>query len=459
MSSFTVGGLSTGVDYNDLISKLIEAKRQPINILENKKSTYNEKISTYSDLSTKLSALKSAVDKLKTSSNFYAKSVSVSDSTVLGATVSGTTPIGNYSISVTGLASEEKEAHDGVASSSTVINSSGIDKVFKYTYGTTSTTITVADGTTLDQLKNLINDDTNNPGVTATIINDGVAGDNYRLILTGNDTGEDYTISIDDAVTTLDGSGGTVNFESTAFTEKKTAANADFTVDGLSISRSSNTITDVIEGMTINLYKTGSSSTVSVTADVDSIKEQIESFVTAYNDVVSFLSTNTDYDSTTGESGILSGEGTARNIQTKLRSIVSGSASGLPDDFKILAQIGITTDSETGKLEVNGSTLESKLASNLDDVANLFMDTSEGIATQIYDYIDDITSTVDGSITLREKGLKDVIDNIDDTIRNMKYRLDKTEQDMVRRFTALEKLVSGFNTIGNYLTSQISIYR
>ncbi|MBI5408131.1 MAG: flagellar filament capping protein FliD [Nitrospirae bacterium] len=452
MSTFTVGGLSTGIDYNDLISKLIEAKRQPINILESKKTSYNDRISSYSDLSTKLAALKSAADKLKTGYNFYVKTATVSDSTVLGASASSSASIGNYSVSVTTLASEEKEVHSGVTASTTVINNSGSDKVFQYTYAGTQRTLTVANGKTLDDLKNLINDDASNPGVTATVVNDGTGSSAYKLIITGKDPGATKTITID-AGTTLDGTGSTTDFRSTTFTQKKTAADADFTVDGLQIKRSSNSITDVIAGVTVTLKKASASSTITVAADRSAIKTQIDSFVTAYNDVVSFFSTNMAYDSVTKTSGILAGEGTARNVHNQLRSIISSTVSGQPEGLNMLANIGITTDSETGLLETDSSTLETKLGSSLDDVAELFKDTSNGIATEIYDYITQITSTVDGSITLRKNGIQDIIDNIDDTIRNMEYRLDKTEDDLVRKFTALEMIVSGFNTVGNFLTN------
>lgn len=451
MSTFTVGGLSTGVDYNDLISKLIEVKRQPINILENKKSEYNQKISGYGDLSSKLSLLKSAADKLKTSYNFYVKTATISDETVLDVTASGNASVGNYSISITNLASEDKEVHNGtgLTSSSDIVNNSGSDKLFQYTYAGTQQTITVADGTTLDQFAGLINDDTDNPGVTATVVNDG---SNYRLIITGNDTGAANTVTID-AGTTLDGNNSTVDFTAASFTENKTADDASFTVDGLQITRSTNSITDVINGLTINLKKDNSSTTVSVTADSDAIKKQIEDFVSAYNSVVDFISSKSDHDDTTGVSGILVGEGTARNIHDRLRNIVSSSAAGLPEELNILAQLGITTNYKTGQLEINSTTLDAKLGADLDDVANLFTDSSSGIATQIYDYIGQITSTVDGSITLREKGLKDIIENIDNTIRNMEYRLEKTEDELVRKFTSLEMLVSSFNTIGTYLTN------
>jgi flagellar hook-associated protein 2 len=451
MSSFTVGGLSTGIDYNTLISKLIEAKSQPITLLNNKKTSYNDKISKYNSISTKLASLKSAAEKLKTNANFYAKSVSTSDSTVLDATVSSSAAVGNYTVTVTSLASEEQEVHSGVTASTTVINGSGSSKVFQYTYAGTQRSLTVADGTTLENLRDLINDDTSNPGVTATIVNDGVGATPYRLIIKGNSTGASNTITVD-AGTTLDGTGSTTDFRSTAFTETKTAADSDITIDSLQIKRSTNSITDVISGMTINLNKDGGvSSQITVTPDRDAIKSQINAFVTAYNDVVNLISSNSTYDSTTKVGGALLGEGTARSIQNQLRTIVSSTVSGQPDDMNILSQLGITTNAKTGQLDVNTSALDTKLSSDLDDVAAFFTTASTGIANQMYTYVTDTTSSVDGSLTLRSKGLQALIKDIDDTVKNMQYRLDKEESDLVRKFTALESLVSGYNAIGSYL--------
>jgi flagellar hook-associated protein 2 len=451
MSSFAVGGLSTGIDYNSLIAKLIEAKSQPIKLLQNKKTSYNDKMTKYSSISSKLSSLKSAAEKLKTSANFYAKAVSVSDSTVLESTVTSSAAIGNYSVTVASLASEEQEVHSGVTASTTVINNSGSSKVFQYTYAGTQRSLSVADGTTLEGLRDLINEDTSNPGVTATIVNDGVGATPYRLIIKGDETGAAKTITVD-AGTTLDGSGSTTDFRSVTFAQKKTAADSDITIDSLQIKRSTNSITDVISGMTINLNKDGGvSSKITVTANRDAIKAQINDFVTAYNGVVDLISSNSTYDSTTKVSGALLGEATARNIQNQLRSMVSGTVSGQPDDMNILAQLGITTNYKTGKLDVNTSTLDTKLSSDLDDVAALFTRTSTGIANQMYTYITNATSTVDGSLTLRAKGLQDLVKDIDDTVKNMQYRLDKEEKDLTRQFTALETLVSGYNAIGSYL--------
>jgi len=415
------------------------------------RTTYNDRISTYNELSTKLSDLKSAADKLKTSAGFYVKTSSESDSTVLDSTASGTASVGNYSISITELASAEKEIHNGsgLTASTDVVNSSGSDKIFQYTYGGTQRTLTVADGTTLEGLKALINNDASNPGVMATVINDGT---NYRLIISGDDTGATNTITID-AGTTLDGTGSTVDFSSASFSDTANiAADAVFTVDGLEITRSSNAVSDVINGVTLNLKKVDST-TLTVSADNESIKEQIEAFVTAYNDVNTFITSNSTYDTDSEEGGIFVGEGTTRNIQNNLRSMVTSSVSGLSGSLSILAEIGITTNYKTGNLEINSTTLDTKLGTNLDDIADLFKDSTNGISVQLSSYISDISSTIDGTIELRKDGLQSIIDSIVDTIKNMEYRLEKTEGDMVRKFSALEQLVGTYNTIGSYMTA------
>ncbi|NOZ26193.1 MAG: flagellar filament capping protein FliD [Nitrospirae bacterium] len=451
MSVIASVGLSSGINYDQLITNLMNIQRQPLYRLQNRQADYNDKISVYNELSSKLSAFKTAADNLKSASNFYAKTSSVSDTNVIDATVSNSAAAGNYSISITSLASEEKEVHSGLASSTTVVNDSGADQYFQYTYAGTQRTITVADGTTLEGIRDLINNDSGNPGVTATILFDGSS---YRLVLTGDDTGSTNTITIDSG-TTIDGVNTTADLTSTAFTETKTAADASFSVDGVSMTRSSNTVTDAMTGVTLTLKGTGSA-TLSVTNDISTISQNIQSFVDAYNDIVSYVSTNSAYDATTRTGEPLFGESTARNILNRLSNIIVSRVAGLPEDLRALSQIGVSTNRD-GTLSLDTSTLSSKLSTSLGDVENLFTDSAAGIAVQIYDYIDNATDSIDGTITIRINGLETLVDDIADDVTELEAKLSRAEERLRRQFAALEALLSGMTAQSTFLSNLTNV--
>lgn len=455
MSIIAGVGPSSGINYDDLITNLLKLERQPIDRLQSRQTTYNNKISAYNTLSTKLSALKSAADHLRTTSNFYARSASVSDTTVLDATASSSAAAGNYTIaahSVAGkiaLASEEKEVHSGVAASTTVVNNSGSDKVFQYTYATTQRTLTVVNGTTLEGLRDLINSDTSNPGVTATILNDGSS---YRLVLTGNDAGSTKTITVDSG-TTLDGTNSTTDFRSSTFTQTKTASDAKLRVDGVDISSSSNTITNVISGVTITLKKESTSSvTLSITNDTATISKNVQSLVSAYNDVVSYISSNSTYDTKIHIGGSLYAESTARGIIGRLQNIIISSVSGLTLDT--LSQIGISTNRD-GTLSVNTSTLNAKLSSDLTNIASLFTDTN-GIGNMIYNYTDDATKSITGTIAVKVGGLKKTVNDISSNITNLEQKLTISERNLRNKFASLESLLGSMSTQGQFLSNVTS---
>lgn len=460
MATFSVGGLSSGIDFNDIISKLLEIERRPINLLKSKQTSYNDRITAYTDLATKVSALKTAVDALRTTANFYAKKASVSDTTILDASATNSAAAGSYTIaahSTAGkiqLAQVEQKSHTaGTAALTTSVNSSGSSKVFQYTYASTQRSLTVADGTTLEGLRDIINSDSSNPGVTATIIYDGSV---YKLALTGKDSGSTKTISIDSG-TTLDGTSSTVNFTSSAFTTNQSAQDAKLRINGIDITSSSNVVSGVITGLTITLKKESTSSvTVAVTNDTDSIKKKIEDFVKAYNDVLNFISSKSTWDSTTKKGGPLLGEATARDVVRRLKGMIISTVSAASSDVDSLTEIGITTNSKDGTLSINSTTLSDKLSSKIDDVAKLFATDDTGIANQIWDYADTVTKTGDGSLTIRKSGIQTVVNDIANNIRTLETRLNKTEEDLKKRFTALESLLSGLTSQGAFLSSQIT---
>ncbi len=460
MSTFSVSGLSSGINAEEIISKLMELERRPVKLLQSKQTAYNDKITVYSDLASKVSAFKTATDALRTTSNFYAKKASVSDSTLLDAAVTNTAAAGSYNISshsIAGkiqLAQVEQKSHTaGTAAITTTVNGSGSDKVFQYTYAGTQRSLTVSDGTTLEGLRDLINSDTSNPGVNATIIYDGTV---YKLALTGADSGSTKVISIDSG-TTLDGTGSTVNFTSGAFTTNQSAQDAKLRINGIDITSSSNDVSDVISGLTITLkMESTSSATISVTNDTDSIKKKISDFVNAYNDVINYVAAKSTWNSTTRIGGPLLGDSTARDVVRRLKEMAISTVSAASADVDSLSEIGITTNSKDGQLTINSTTLGDKLSSKIDDVAKLFTATTTGIANQMWSYADTITKTTDGALTIRKSGLQSVVTSIASNIKNLETRLEKTEDDLRRRFSALESLLSGLTSQSSFLSSQIT---
>jgi flagellar hook-associated protein 2 len=466
MSIISGIGPTSGINYDQIIQGLLNLERRPITNLQQRQAVFNTQVGAYSELSNRLSALRSTADALRTVDNFYVRVAASSNTTVLTATASSSATVGTHTIEPFGgvatgntiqLALADRRSGTTVVSSpTTIINSSGADRVFEYTYAGVTRTLTVANNTTLEGLRNIINNDTANPGVTASIIQ--VATNDHRLVLTGRDTGALNAITIT-ANTTLTGAGGTMNFTNTAFTAS-TARDARFRVGGLDITRSTNTIADVIAGVTFTLRAESTSNvTISVTNDTAAIRGRIESFVNAYNNVVSFVASSSIYDRATNRGGPFFGESTPRDIVNRLRGIATREVAGLPDGMRSLAQIGISTDHMTGTLSINTSMLDGRLSTDLTGVANIFTNAAGGIAVRVHDYTGVVTNPVDGAITLRTRGLNSLVTNISNDIMRLEERLIRTEENLRRQFTALESLISGMTAQQSYLTNLINSWQ
>jgi flagellar hook-associated protein 2 len=276
---------------------------------------------------------------------------------------------------------------------SETVNASGSDKILQLKYGTdAAVNITVTTGTTLEGLRNLIN--ASPAGVRAWILDDGGTGSGARhLVLSGENTGEDYTIQLNSGgATTLDGTSDTENFTNGLgiFTETATARNAQFRLDGYPagtwIERTTNHITDALNGVTMDLVAAGTA-TVTVGTDKTAVMEKVEAFREGFNQVRAVIINATMYDSETGETGPLLGNYALQIVKSRLDNLASEVAPGFrdPDDpYVNLQQLGFATDAQKGS-ETEGLLLldTSKLSAALDDdpdaVAKLFSTYFEGL--------------------------------------------------------------------------------
>lgn len=442
MATFSVGGLMSGIDYNDMISKIMELERKPITRMQSQQAGYNKKISVYGDLSAKLAALKAAAEGLKTPSNFYARKAIASDEAFFDAVATSSAASGNYTVTVTVLAQAHRIASSTVSAQTDTVSAAGGNFGFQVADGDV-TTVAVDATTTLANLRDAIN--AAKGDAEASIINDGTG---YRLVLTSKASGEDNAITVTENATTLGLPSGPVS----GGMELQAPQDAAFSIDTLPMTWSTNTVSDAIGGVTITLKKAGEA-TLSVTNDTDAIRKKIEDFVSAYNDIVSLVSSNALYDTITKKGGPLTGEATARDVVSRLQTIVGGRVADLPEELRVLSQIGIKTGRD-GKLSIDETTLTDKITSDLAGVSDLF-NAEGGVAVALWDYADQATDTIAGAITYRTKGLGQIVSKIADDISRVEDRLARQEEALRAQFAKLESLLGSLQTQSSFLTSLI----
>jgi flagellar hook-associated protein 2 len=469
MGTINLPGLFTGIDTNQIIAQLMEIQKRTLNLYQKRQATWNDRNDALSTLENKLSALRTSVRALSDAQKLRAFKTASSDTDILTAEAAYNAFEGNHSIEINQLANAERWVHTtGVKYKEDYVGE-GVAGTFIYSYNHEEATLTTTATTTLEDLVGLINNDANNPGVTAGLL---YYNDAYHLVLSGNDAGTDYQISVNPSntevwksgspflingenatlstkITDLDLFTGTLaegdhitisglkhdgtavnvdysinantklshiiseindafgdtatatlvngeirltdntsgeslmelaltydppetfnipaisriteggstpanltGFASADFTETQSAQDSRIRVDGYPsgdwISKSSNTIDDVINGVTLHLHDTGTAQ-VNLTRDIDLVKDKLNAMIKAYNEAVTYIKEKTGYNSTLKTGGILMGDYVVSTIKSQFRSPLIAQTSGFLQDIDTFlnpSQIGLKLDSD-----------------------------------------------------------------------------------------------------------------
>ncbi len=379
-------GIGSGLDVSGIVSQLMALERRPLTTIDGKEAKFQAQLTAYGSLKGALSTFQSAVAALASASKFSTVKTSIADTTVATVTASSAAA-GSYSLEVQTLAQQHKLKSTVSAATSTAIGSGTLTISFGTYSGDTftlnpdkaSTAITIAPGqNSLAGIRDAIN--AANAGVTAGIINDGSG---YRLTVSSNDTGVANALRVtvaDDDATHTDTAGlsqlaydGRTISGVTNLTQTVEAQNATALIDGIAISKSSNTLTDVIEGVTLTLLKenTPAKTTFTVTRDTATIQASVQAFVKAYNDLNKTVSDLSKYDATNKKASTLTGEATVRTVQSQLRGAFNSALSTAGGGLTTLAEIGMTFQVD-GTLKLDGTKLTAVLADSTKDISTLF---------------------------------------------------------------------------------------
>ncbi len=455
-----VSGLMSGLDTDSIISKLMELERRPILLLQSREADFQSKISALGTLKGALSEFQSAVSSLKDPDAFESYSATSSNTDVLTVSADSDSTPGNYSIEVTNLAQSQYLRSSAFTSNDAVVGTGTIT----IQVGSASAVDVEIDSehNTLSGIASAINNA--DIDVTASVINDG--NGNYYLTLASNETGTDNTITFtvnDDDGNNDDASGLSALYTDPSahtLTETQAAEDAQLTINGISVERSSNTIDDLIEGVTISLKQESPGETVNVevSRNLSSITSKIQDFVNKYNTLVDTFGQLQSYDASTKTAGTLLGDSTTSQIRFRLQQMLYLQVDGVDEDVNGLSKLGIEID-RNGKLSLDDATLTDALENHLSDVINFFTkdeDGVEGIAVQFDDVLDSYLNSYDGLLKAKEDGLQASVDRIEDQVERMNMRLAQREENLRHQFNALEELLAQYQQTSGFLEQQLA---
>jgi flagellar hook-associated protein 2 len=454
MASITSLGIGSGLDIASLVSQLVKAEGDPTTTrLNTQQQTASAELSALGTLKSSLSSLQTSLKALSGQTVFQATKASSSQEALFTVSASAKASAGQYQVEVQRLAERHKLGSDSVASTQTFGGADGDQLVIAA--GGDSFTLDLAAGKTLSEIRDGINAAADNPGLTATLVQ--VDDTNQVLMLTAADTGSAKTITVTETLA----SGSSLSFN-TANLDAKGQPLADTAlldslvkIDGIDVTRAGNQLTDVIEGLTIDLHKAeeGTRGALSVSPDQTSATSAVSAFVSQYNALVDTLTKVSGYQGADATQPALFGDAATRGIASQLRVELGRDLNGLDSTFSRLSEIGIATGKD-GKLTLDMTALNAALAKDRAGVGALFGST-DGLANRIGGLIDTYIKS-GGVLEARTKGAQGRLDRIDDAREALDRRLTALEARYKKQFTAMDTLVGQLQSTSSYLTQQFA---
>ncbi len=433
-------GLGSGIDPK-LIDQLVEVQKLPIAAAKKRQEVVKVEKEEFSKLDKMLTELDGTLTSLKTRTDFYKLKFESSHPDILdGVVKSGGALLGSYEFEVRDLAKSEKELAYGFPDKDTTPVGFGYMEVEREDGDPFE--VVIEPGATLQDVANQIN--SASAGLRAMVINTGYKPDSYRLLVVSEKSGQESKVKIEADTTYLE------------FKEQVTGRNLDVLFEDVPITDNDNILDELLDGVVFYAKKSepGTRVQVNITYDVDKTVEAIKSFIDKYNEITDFVHGQSTK-SEDGKYGVLAGNNSVRSVMRSLQGNLSQLSSS-SSKFRILADLGIVTDSKSGKLNFDDAKVRAALAEDYEGVANIFIrsEQGEGIAERMAQSVKRLRDPGAGPIKSRIRGLESVLKNSDKDIERKERVAESKEESIRKRFTALEGQMSKLNSQGSYLAAR-----
>ncbi|BFM06711.1 flagellar filament capping protein FliD [Halioxenophilus aromaticivorans] len=471
--SITFNGIGSGLDIDSIVQAIVEAERAPAqNRLDRLETDTTEELSAVGQLSSALSDFMTVVEDLGDEDLYRGRSVSIGDRELLDATVDESAQTGSYQLQIEQVATSHKIATQAVAAGSSTI---GTGTLTLHMGNSSFDVVIDEENDTLAGIRDAINNDPSNIGVRASIINDDTGA---RLVITGDETGLENTVAItvedDDGNSRDTGGLSALTFDPNDINsvgdggvthdakELATPQDALLYIDGLTVTSASNNVENVIDGVNLNIlsaqseedYANGNTINLTITNDQAAISDTVNNFIDVYNSFMSVVDQLTvvvvNEGSTGNLTGALTGDSTARNLVSTIRTQLSTGVEENPDGMQFLVNLGITTNDE-GQLTLDSAKLDKALANNFDDIGALFTG-ENGFAKRMETALEGYTGA--GNILeLRQDRLQNTLNDVDTRREKLDERISLVEARLYSQYQAADSLIGSLNNTLSYLTS------
>lgn len=454
MATVNFNSIGSGIDFNTIRDAIIAQRSRPIVQLQAKSSDYSQKIDSLKKLNSILAKLTTSVEALKSRDLGNGRIASATDASILTVSATATAAVGETSVNVTRTATGLSQASRSFSSATAPLLSGGATTAtFELRKGGAATgSVITIDSTndSLNGLKDAIN--AANAGVSASIVDISGNGTDLQLVLNSKDTGAAGRVELVEASST--GTGTDLNLRSLNPPDNDfTKLDASFSVNGLQLTRSSNTVSDVLTGVTFNLKKAGTSN-VNVTAS-NEITDKLNAFIGAYNEIVDAVAQQYTKDAKGRPTGVLAGENVLRDVQRQLRDAIGQNSITNGGTLTGFNEIGLNFEAD-GHLKIDNNVLSEKLKTKSDDVrALLFGKTAAetGLAQSIYTVADSLSNSTTGSVQTAIKGFETSITSTNASIERRTEVINRLRDSLTKQFAAADTAIGLLNSQQTSLTN------
>ncbi len=440
-SDYVLGlGNTSSINLQDMLQQLVTAQSQPIVTLQAQQTQQQAYLQTFSSFQSQLTQLQTSANAVisdLTQQNPVSSNTSVATVSNINDT---TTASGTHTLSVTQLAqgqvwiSSDTSGSGFASPNSQAATSNG---VFSFSVGSQTYSVNVNTSTTLQSLTNAIN--ATNSGLSASIVYNGST---YNLVLnTPTGTANNLTINTNNTLAVFGSS------------PNQASQNAEATLDGISVTSSSNDLQNYINGLDIQLQGTGST-TITLNYNTTQLTQDMQTFVNNYNSLLQDVNQNNTYDSSTNIAGAFFGSTAIQSIMSSLQNTFMGIFNQSSDQtLNSAMSIGLSFD-QNGNLQFNSQVFQQAASNNFNAVQNILNNSSNnGIMNLINNTVNQATATSGGSLTTAQNQVQNQIDSLQSQINTMQQNLQTYQNNLVVQFSQLNTIMNQMQSQSQYLTT------